>query len=180
MSLPVQTQFAETDRLLHDGDRGRSRVSSKALSRSQQVAGLTTLAAMLLAVVLDNTPARAWYDLVHHLPASVRIGTLAIDKQLILWINDGLMVFFFLLIALELKREIMEGQLSTPKSIAAPAFAALGPDLHRVQPRRRGGHARLGDPHRDGYGARGDGTGVSFEKAKESHGEAGDYSPSGC
>ena len=101
-------------------------MSSKALSRSQQVAGLTTLAAMLLAVVLDNTPARAWYDLVHHLPASVRIGTLAIDKPLILWINDGLMVFFFLLIALELKREIMEGQLSTPKSIAAPAFAALG------------------------------------------------------
>lgn len=95
-------------------------------SRSQKVAGLTTLAAMLLAVVLDNSPAEAGYWLVHHLPVMVRVGTLSIDKPLILWINDGLMVFFFLLIALELKREILEGQLSSPKAIAAPGFAALG------------------------------------------------------
>lgn len=95
-------------------------------SRSQRVAGLTTLAAMLFAVILDNSPARAWYDLVHHLPVSVRVGEFAIDKPLILWINEGLMVFFFLLIALELKREIIEGQLSTPKAIATPGFAALG------------------------------------------------------
>lgn len=95
-------------------------------SRSQKVAGLTTLAAMLLALVLDNSPALHWYQLVHHLPVMVRVGTFAIDKPLILWINDGLMVFFFLLIALELKREIMEGQLSTPQAIATPGFAALG------------------------------------------------------
>lgn len=101
-------------------------MSPKDWSRSQQVAGLTTLAAMLLAVLLDNSPARAWYDLVHHLPVSVRVGEFAIDKPLILWINDGLMVFFFLLIALELKREILEGQLATPKAIATPGFAALG------------------------------------------------------
>lgn len=101
-------------------------MSPKASSRSQQVAGLTTLAAMLLAVIIDNTPARAWYDLVHHLPVSVRMGEFAIDKPLILWINEGLMVFFFLLIALELKREVLEGQLSTPKAIATPGFAALG------------------------------------------------------
>lgn len=101
-------------------------MNPKALSRSQQVAGLTTLAAMLLAFMLDNSPAEEWYGLVHHLPVMVRVGTLAIDKPLILWINDGLMVFFFLLIALELKREILEGQLSTAKSFATPAFAALG------------------------------------------------------
>ena len=101
-------------------------MSPKALSRSQHIAGLTTLAAMLLAVLLDNSPARAWYDLVHHLPVSVRVGEFAIDKPLILWINEGLMVFFFLLIALELKREILEGQLSTPRAIATPGFAALG------------------------------------------------------
>jgi len=95
-------------------------------SRSKKVAGLTTLAAMLLAFVLDNSPALEWYELIHHLPVMVQVGTLSIDKPLILWINDGLMVFFFLLIALELKREILEGQLSTAKSIAAPAFAALG------------------------------------------------------
>jgi len=101
-------------------------VNPEPWSRSQKVAGLTTLAAMLLAVVLDNSPAEAGYWLVHHLPVMVRVGTLSIDKPLILWINDGLMVFFFLLIALELKREILEGQLSSPKAIAAPGFAALG------------------------------------------------------
>lgn len=96
------------------------------LSRSQKVAGLTTLAAMLLALILDNSPAENWYGVVHHLPVMVQVGTFTIDKPLILWINDGLMVFFFLLIALELKREILEGQLSTARSIATPAFAALG------------------------------------------------------
>ncbi|MHB1259978.1 Na+/H+ antiporter NhaA, partial [Thiobacillus sp.] len=101
-------------------------MNPKALSRSQQVAGLITLAAMLLAFVLDNSPALEWYQVVHHLPVMVRVGTFAIDKPLILWINDGLMVFFFLLIALELKREILEGQLSTARSIATPALAALG------------------------------------------------------
>ena len=101
-------------------------MNPKPWPRSQKVAGLTTLAAMLLAFVLDNSPALDWYQLVHHLPVTVRVGTLAIDKPLILWINDGLMVFFFLLIALELKREILEGQLSTAKAIATPGFAALG------------------------------------------------------
>ena len=98
----------------------------KYLSRSQKVAGLTTLAAMLLAFVLANSPAQDWYQMIHHLPVTAQMGTFAIDKPLILWINDGLMTFFFLLIALELKREVLEGRLSTYKSIATPVFAALG------------------------------------------------------
>jgi len=98
----------------------------KGWARSQKVAGLITLVAMLLAFVLDNSPAQDWYEVVHHLPVMVQVGTFAIDKPLILWINDGLMVFFFLLIALELKREILDGQLSTLRAIATPGFAALG------------------------------------------------------
>jgi NhaA family Na+:H+ antiporter len=81
---------------------------------------------MLLAFVLANSPARVLYDTLHHLPVSVRVGALAIDKPLILWINEGLMVFFFLLMGLELKREVLEGQLSSRAAIAAPGFAALG------------------------------------------------------
>jgi len=96
------------------------------IPRSPYLAGLTTLAAMVAAFLLVNSPARDVYQLVHHLPVTVRVGAFAIDKPLILWINDGLMVFFFLLIALELKREILEGQLSTPKSITTPAVAAIG------------------------------------------------------
>lgn len=98
----------------------------KPLLHSQTTAGLTALASMLLAFALANSPLNDLYQLVHHLPVSVRVGEFAIDKPLILWINDGLMVFFFLLIALELKREVLEGQLSTPSAVATPAFAALG------------------------------------------------------
>lgn len=102
-------------------------MSLSALPRSRQLAGMTTIVAMLLAFVLSNSAAaREWYQFVHHLPVMVRAGTFVIDKPLILWINDGLMTFFFLLIALELKREIMEGQLSTPLAIATPGFAAVG------------------------------------------------------
>jgi NhaA family Na+:H+ antiporter len=75
---------------------------------------MTTLTAMLLALLLDNSPARTWYDLVHHMPVSVRVGAFAVDKPLILWINEGLMVFFFLLIALELKREVLKGSWRPP------------------------------------------------------------------
>lgn len=101
-------------------------MSSKPWPRSQKVAGLTTLAAMLLALILDNSPASTWYDLVHHMPVMVKVGVFTIDKPLILWINDGLMVFFFLLIALELKREVLEGQLSSSKALVTPGVAALG------------------------------------------------------
>jgi NhaA family Na+:H+ antiporter len=102
------------------------RVTGKALSRSQAAAGIVTLLAMMVAFGLANSP---WYDaywLVHHLPVVLKVGSFVIDKPLILWINDGLMVFFFLFIALELKREILQGQLSRPVQLAAPAFAALG------------------------------------------------------
>ena len=101
-------------------------MSIKDLSRSKKAAGLITVIAMLLAFAVANSPANEWYQVVHHLPVMVQVGTFAIDKPLILWINDGLLVFFFLLIALELKREILEGQLSTPLAIATPGFAALG------------------------------------------------------
>lgn len=98
----------------------------KDLSRSQYAAGAAVLVAILLAFALANSPAQGLYNLVHHTPVMVRVGSLVIDKPLILWINDGLMVFFFLIIALELKREILEGQLSSPLAIAAPGIAALG------------------------------------------------------
>ena len=101
-------------------------MSSEVFWRSPQVAGLVTVAAMLLAFVLGNSPAEGWYVQVHHLPVLVQVGDFSINKPLILWINDGLMVFFFLLIALELKREVLEGELSSLKSLAAPGCAALG------------------------------------------------------
>lgn len=120
--------------------------------RSQKAAGLMTLAAMLVAFALANSPAKQWYGLVHHLPVIVQVGTFSIDKPLILWINDGLMAFFFLLIAMELKREILAGQLSTSKSIATPAFgveqAVVSPAAISLQlPKRNAALRATGRKH---------------------------------
>lgn len=56
----------------------------------------------------------------------VRVHELNVQKPLLLWINDGLMANFFFTVCLELKREVLGGELSSPRKIALPAFAALG------------------------------------------------------
>ena len=88
--------------------------------------GLLALAALALALAVVNSPVAWLYDLVHHTPISLQIGALIIDNPLILWINEGLMVFFFLLVSLEIKRELLEGHLTRPALAALPAAAALG------------------------------------------------------
>ena len=92
----------------------------------EQLAGLLTLIAMISAFVIANSPFYEIYWFIHHTPVSVRIGEYGIDKPLISWINKGLMVFFFLLIGLKIKREIFEGQLAGLRQLALPAMAALG------------------------------------------------------
>jgi NhaA family Na+:H+ antiporter len=79
-----------------------------------------------LAMVLVNSPAAGYYDALLGTRASVSVGEFAIDKPLLLWINDGLMAAFFFLVGLELKREVMEGELSSPAQIVLPAVAAVG------------------------------------------------------
>ena len=92
----------------------------------ERAAGLVTVGAMLLALVLANTPLREFYRFLHHTPVSVQVGALGIDKPLILWINDGLMVFFFLLMGVELKREMLGGLLGSIQQVALPGIAAIG------------------------------------------------------
>lgn len=93
---------------------------------SPKSAGAAMFGAMLLAFVWVNSPYQSHYELVHHAPMSIQVGTLALAKPMISWINEGLMVFFFFLIGLELKREVYEGQLSSLRQVALPAIAALG------------------------------------------------------
>ena len=79
-----------------------------------------------LAIIIANTPLGHFYQLLLDMPVEVRIGPLLIAKPLLLWINDGLMAIFFFLVGLELKREIVEGELSNINNIAFPTIGAIG------------------------------------------------------
>lgn len=84
------------------------------------------IGAMLLALAAANSPLQPAYQAVHHAPVHFRFGPLAIDRPLVQWINEGLMVLFFVAVGLEIKRQFLEGHLSTARRAALPAFAALG------------------------------------------------------
>ncbi len=88
--------------------------------------GLILAGAAVVAILLVNLGLNETYH--HLLEERVRfgIGALTLDKSLHHFINDGLMAVFFFLVGLEIKREVLEGNLSTPSQIVLPAFAALG------------------------------------------------------
>ncbi len=88
--------------------------------------GILLLVAAIAAMILDNSPWAHWYDALLTLPVAVQVGTFEIAKPMLLWINDGLMAVFFLLVGLELKREITVGELRNPADAALPGVAAIG------------------------------------------------------
>jgi Na+:H+ antiporter, NhaA family len=93
--------------------------------RLESAGGIVLVIAAVLAVIANNSPLGSWYDALLDTPVSLRVGTLALDKPLLLWINDGLMAVFFLLVGLEIKREVLDGELSRPGQILLPAAAAV-------------------------------------------------------
>ena len=94
--------------------------------KKESSAGLLLIFVTVLALLLQNSGLSGIYNAFLHTPVEIRFGALHIDKPLFLWINDGLMAVFFLLIGLEVKREILEGNLSSLSQIALPGFAAVG------------------------------------------------------
>ena len=94
--------------------------------RLESAAGIVLFLAAVLALVADNSQLAPYYEALLSTPARVSVGALALDKPVLLWINDGLMAIFFLLVGLEIKREIVDGELSNPAQIALPGIAALG------------------------------------------------------
>jgi NhaA family Na+:H+ antiporter len=92
----------------------------------ESASGIILVAMMVLALVVVNSPLAPFYQQVLDVHAIVGIGAFQIDKSLLHWINDGLMAVFFLLVALEIKREMLEGELSSPSQIMLPAVAAVG------------------------------------------------------
>jgi len=89
-------------------------------------AGILLIFITIFALLLQNSGLSDIYNNFLHTPIEIRFGKLHIDKPLLLWVNDGLMAVFFFLIGLEVKREVMEGHLSSLNQIALPGIAALG------------------------------------------------------
>ncbi len=94
--------------------------------KQDSAGGILLISAAVLALLLVNSPLGWLYDTLLSTPVEIRIGALHLDKPLLLWINDGLMAVFFLLIGLEVKREFLEGELSRPDQIILPGLGAIG------------------------------------------------------
>jgi NhaA family Na+:H+ antiporter len=92
----------------------------------ESASGLLLIAAGIIAMSLNNSPLSYLYSSLLDVPVAVQFGALKIAKPLLLWINDGLMAVFFLLIGLEIKREVLEGQLREPAQLVLPGAAAIG------------------------------------------------------
>jgi NhaA family Na+:H+ antiporter len=94
--------------------------------RLESAGGLVLIAAALVALVVSNSPLASAYREALSLPLEIRAGAVDLAKPVYLWINDGLMVVFFLLVGLEIKREVMQGELASVAQIGLPVIAALG------------------------------------------------------
>nr|WP_308419563.1 Na+/H+ antiporter NhaA [Chitinimonas koreensis] len=92
----------------------------------ESAGGFALMAATAFALVVANSPLAAHYAALLQTPTVFGIGGFVIDKPLLLWVNDGLMAIFFYLVGLELKRELLEGELADRRQALLPAIAAIG------------------------------------------------------
>ena len=92
----------------------------------ESASGLLLLVAAVLAMLVANSPFAYLYDALLDTTVAVHVGALSISKPLLLWVNDGLMAVFFFLVGLEIKREVMEGELSSLSQVVLPGMGALG------------------------------------------------------
>lgn len=95
------------------------------LIHHESASGVLLVIMACLALILANGPLSPIYDGLLNTLLQIRIGDLDIAKPLLLWINDGLMAFFFFLVGLEIKREVLTGQLSSPSQVVLPGIAAI-------------------------------------------------------
>lgn len=102
------------------------RAALREFLKLESAAGILLVLAGTLAVVAANTPLAGAYLALLQTPFTVQVGPLLLDKTVLIWINDLLMAVFFVLVGLEIKREVVSGELSDPAKVALPAIAAIG------------------------------------------------------
>lgn len=89
-------------------------------------AGIILFTTALLALFIDNSPLALYYEAFFHTKFSVSLGDFKLEKPLLLWVNDGFMTIFFVLVGLEIKRELMVGELNSISKALLPLIAAIG------------------------------------------------------
>ena len=94
--------------------------------KRESSAGILLILVTIIALTLQNSGLSEVYNNFLHTHVEIRFGELQIAKPLLLWVNDGLMAVFFFLIGLEVKREVIEGHLSSLSQVVLPGIAALG------------------------------------------------------
>ncbi len=94
--------------------------------RLEAAAGIVLVVSAALALVMANSALAPFYRVFLDVPVVVQVGALKLAKPLLLWINDGLMAIFFFLVGLEIKREVLQGELSSWSQASLPGLAALG------------------------------------------------------
>lgn len=92
----------------------------------ESASGILLMVATLLALLLANSNLAHLYGALLDTPVAIVIGELSIHKPLLLWINDGLMAVFFFTVGLEIKREVLHGELSSPAKVVLPIVGAIG------------------------------------------------------
>ncbi|WP_434526940.1 Na+/H+ antiporter NhaA [Photorhabdus asymbiotica] len=88
--------------------------------------GLLLIIATIIALIMANSPLQGIYQQFLNIPVVIQFSTLELNKPLLLWVNDGLMAVFFLIVGLEVKRELLEGSLTGRDKAVFPVIAAIG------------------------------------------------------
>ncbi|CCO23053.1 Na+/H+ antiporter NhaA [Maridesulfovibrio hydrothermalis] len=117
--------------------------------RVESSGGLVLIAATVIALIWANSPWGDLYEAFKNVQLTVGAGEFILSKPAILWINDGLMAVFFFLVGLEIKREIMVGELNSFRQASLPLFAAIG---GMVVPALVYAFFNNGTPSADGWG----------------------------
>ena len=104
----------------------RAAQSMRDFLRQESSGGIVLMAAAAIAIIWANSPLAPAYFAALDTEVAVTVGGTGVEKSALLWINDALMALFFLLVGLEVKREVLQGQLSSWQQSSLPIFAALG------------------------------------------------------